>query len=45
MPWMKCYVLLAWALDTILSVFLLKGLYIYLVKDIGNIQALGFYIR
>ena len=32
--WMKVYIFVAWALDTIHEVFLLKTVYVYLVKDI-----------
>ena len=38
---LKLYVFLAWALDTIQQAFLLKGIYVYLVSDIGNVAALA----
>ena len=37
---MKAYVLVAWVLDTIHEVFLLKAAYVYLVKDIADPLAL-----
>ena len=38
--WMKAYVFVAWVLDTIHEVFLLKTAYVYLVKDIADPLAL-----
>lgn len=37
---MKAYVFVAWALDTIHEILLLKSIYVYLVKDIGNLLTL-----
>ena len=42
---MKLYVLVAWTLDTILSAFMLWAIYIYLVKDIGVIEALAIFVK
>ena len=38
--WTKIYVFVAWALDTVHEIFLLKTVYIYLVRGIGNPLAL-----
>ena len=37
---MKVYVFVAWLLDTVHESLLLAAVYIYLVKDIGNLPAL-----
>lgn len=39
--WMKCYVIIAWVLNTTISALLLKSIYVYLVKDIGDLTALA----
>ena len=39
--WLRVYVLLAWSLDTVQEILLLRGIYVYLVTDIGNTAALG----
>ena len=43
--WTKIYVFIVWVLDTVHSILLLDAVYTYLVKDIGNIQALGTFLR
>ena len=39
--WLKCFVFLAWTLDTAHEGILLSSIYVYLVKDIGDLPALA----
>ena len=43
--WLKLYVCLLYVFDTLHEVFLLRTVYGYLVKDIGNVEALGTYSK
>ena len=38
--WLKLFVFVAWVLDTVHEILLLAAVYVYLVKDIGNLSAL-----
>ena len=38
---LRIYVLVVWALDVIQQAFLLKGVYLYLVTDIGDVASLA----
>ena len=40
--YMRLYVLVAWMLDTVHQIFLLRPIYIYLVKDIARPEALVY---
>ena len=43
--WLKLYVFVDWVLNTLHQAFLLKAVYIYLVKDIGDVLGLAFFQR
>lgn len=38
---LKLYILLIWALDTVHEALLIKSLYVYLVKEFGNLLFLA----
>ena len=38
--WLKVYIFIVWTLDTAHEILLLRSVYVYLVKDIGDLLAL-----